>query len=101
VAAALDDLADEQFRDPRGQRTAFRTRERAVEIAPIGKITRVVDHPVDVDDRDRDQRAAQMRDRRAAEQAANDLEPVEFVAVDHSGDEHARPVAAPVNHVHR
>ena len=74
--------------------------EGAVEIAPVGQVARLGNETVDVDHRDRDQGAAQ-RSILVRQQAANDFDAVDFVAVNGRADQQHRSGLAAVHDVHR
>ena len=95
VGAVRDDLADERVGEPRGHRAPVGARERAVQVAPIRQVARLGDEAVHVDHRHAEQRAGQPRSVPwRAEQAADDLDAVDLVAVHGRGDEQARARAA-------
>ena len=98
---ALDDLGQEEMREPGRKRARRRTRERAVEVAPVGQIARAADEAEHVDDGHAQQRAADAFGMQRAQQPADDLDAVELIAVNGRADEHGRPRPRAVQNVHR
>ncbi len=85
-----DDLFRDQVRDSRRDGALLPPGERAIQVAAVRQIARAVDEPEDVDDRDGQQAPAQPLQCRLAEQALDDLDAVELVAVQRGRDEERR-----------
>ena len=98
---SLDDLAEEQMRQPRSQRAVRRPRKRAIEIASIGQVARTADEAENVDHGDAQERAPDALRIERAQQTADDLNAVDLIAVDCRRYEHRRTGLGAVQYVHR
>ena len=77
-----DDLAHEEVGDPAGERAARRAGEGAVEVAAVGEVAVAVHEAEDVDDRHRDERAAEGLGVQGRHHLADHLDADHLVAVD-------------------
>ena len=94
-----DDLGHQQVGDPARERPPSRPGEGPVEVAPVGQVAVAVHEAQDVDDRDRQQRAADRLRRDLGEHPADDLDADDLVAVDGGIDPDRRPVVTAVDDV--
>ena len=89
------------MRQPRCQRSVRRPRKRAIEIASIGQVARTADEAENVDHGDAQERAPDALRIERAQQAADDLNAVDLIAVDCRRYEHRRTGLRAVQHVNR
>jgi hypothetical protein len=82
VFAEVGDLSHEEMRQTRGRRPLGRARKAAVQIAPVREVTILTQEAVDVDDGHGNDAAGQLLRSQTREHLADDLDAVEFVAVD-------------------
>jgi hypothetical protein len=101
VRAPGHDLGHELVRQPSGQGATRTSRKRTVQVPPIGQVARLDHEPEYVDHGNRDHEPGQARRDDPLEHPADDLHPVQLVAVQRSAEPDARPLPLTVNHGHR
>ena len=97
VAALADDFLHEQKGDAGGERAAVGAGEGAVEVAAVGQVARLGVEAEHVDDRHGDEAAGEVVGRDALEDAADDFDAVDLVAVDGGADPGDGPGLAAVD----
>lgn len=96
---AQHDFIEKQVRQPGCQRPLGTSRKRAVEVAPVRQVPRVMHEAERIDDRHRDQRASERVEVGGAQQPPHDLHADHFIAMDSRTDEHGRPRPHAVDNV--
>src|SRR5690606_32624723 len=101
VVGLRHDFRRHHVGEPRGEGARAAAGERAIQVAPVGQVARLVDEAEHVHDRHGEDAAPQALQDVALQHPPDDLDPVELVAVDRCREEQRRPVPAAVHHVHR
>ena len=100
IVAGFDDVFEQRVGQPRGRAALFLTGEVAIQIAPVGQVTRATAEAVEVHDRHADNGATEVRGIYVVEHAPDDLETIVFVAVHYRSETQRRSQPRSVGNQH-
>src|SRR3569623_662483 len=101
VGGVAHDLGHEQVGETGGERAVGGAGKAAVELTAVRQITRVMNEAKDIDEGHGQQHAADALLQRQAQQAPDDLDAIDLIAVDRRRYEQPRARLPAVHHVHR
>ncbi len=97
VGTLSDDVLHQDVGETPGERPCGRAGKRAIEVSAVGKVAGLGHEAMDVHDRHSDDRAGEPRGIELGENLADDLDPVDFVAVYGPAEPEPRPIADSVD----